>query len=73
MNNTETSTATTTETETKPDSGFRVGNLDLSVRAGLAMILTLTVCYMHITGVEVKEPLYTLSTMAIGLYFGQKK
>lgn len=73
MNNTETSTTTTTETETKPDSGFRFGNFDMSVRALLAIVLTTTVCFMHSMEIEVKEPLYTLSTMAIGLYFGQKK
>ncbi len=73
MNNTETSTTTTTETESKPDSGFRFGNFDMSVRALLAIMLTATVCFMHMTGLEIKEPLYTLSTMAIGLYFGQKK
>ena len=55
------------------DSAFKLGNFDVSVRAFLAVMLTLTVCIMHLTGIEVKEPLYTLSTMAIGLYFGQKK
>lgn len=55
------------------DSAFKLGNFDVSVRALLAVVLTLTVCIMHLSGIEVKEPLYTLSTMAIGLYFGQKK
>lgn len=55
------------------DSAFKLGNFDVSVRALLAVVLTLTVCVMHLSGIEVKEPLYTLSTMAIGLYFGQKK
>jgi len=55
------------------DSSFKFFNYDASVRALLAIMLTSTVCFMHLRGIEVKEPLYTLSTMAIGLYFGQKK
>lgn len=55
------------------DSTFKLANFDVSVRALLAMLLTGTVCFMHLRSIEVKEPLYTLSTMAIGLYFGQKK
>ena len=55
------------------DSTFKLANFDVSVRALLAVMLTGTVCVMHLWGLEVKEPLYTLSTMAIGLYFGQKK
>lgn len=58
--------------ETK-DSTVKLFNYDVSVRALLAVMLTTTVCVMHLYGIEVKEPLYTLSTMAIGLYFGQKK
>lgn len=57
----------------KKDSVFKIGDFDVSVRALLAVMLTATVCIMHLWGIEVKEPLYTLSTMAIGLYFGQKK
>jgi len=55
------------------DSSFKLFNYDVSVRALLAIMLTSTVCFMHLLSIEVKEPLYTLSTMAIGLYFGQKK
>ncbi len=62
-----------TAVPTAADSAFKLFNQDISIRAILAIMLTITVCFMHITGVEVKEPLYTLSTMAIGLYFGQKK
>jgi len=62
------------EVDEKPaDSSVKLFNIDVSVRALLAIMLTLTVCFMHLYGIEVKEPLYTLSTMAIGLYFGQKK
>lgn len=73
MNSSETSTTTTTETESKPDSGFRVGNFDVSVRAGLATMLTGTVCFMSLYEIEIREPLYTLVGLAVGLYFGQKK
>lgn len=59
--------------EDAKDSSFKFFNYDVSVRALLAIMLTSTVCFMHLSGIEVKEPLYTLSTMAIGLYFGQKK
>lgn len=62
-----------TTKDPKKDSAFKLGDFDVSVRALLAVVLTLTVCVMHLSGIEVKEPLYTLSTMAIGLYFGQKK
>ena len=58
---------------TPTDSAIKLFNQDISIRAILAIMLTTTVCFMHIMGIEVKEPLYTLSTMAIGLYFGQKK
>lgn len=59
--------------EEAKDSSFKLFNYDVSVRAILAIMLTVTVCAMHIYGKKVEEPLYTLSTMAIGLYFGQKK
>lgn len=55
------------------DSAVKFFGHDVSIRAILAIMLTVTVCVMHLSGIEVKEPLYTLSTMAIGLYFGQKK
>ena len=57
----------------RADSSLRIGNFDVSVRAGLATLLTITVCYMSVAGLEIKEPLYTLVGLAIGLYFGQKK
>lgn len=62
-----------TEPPQREESKFRVGKLDVSVRAGLATLLTITVCYMSVAGLEIKEPLYTLVGLAIGLYFGQKK
>jgi len=50
------------------DSSF----VGVSVRAWLAIILVVTVCAMAVLGKAVEEPLYTLATVAIGFYFGQK-
>lgn len=43
----------------------------LSVRAIITLSLVWTVCYMAVTGIEVKEPLYTLVGMVAAYYFGQ--
>lgn len=52
----------------KDDS--RVGGV--SLRGIIAIVLVFTVCLLAGFGVEVKEPLYSLSTLATGFYFGQK-
>jgi hypothetical protein len=44
----------------------------LSVRAILCLELITCVVIMSIKGIEIKEPLYTLATMAAGFYLGQK-
>lgn len=44
----------------------------VSIRAWLSIIFTLTVCAMALLGMETKEPLYTLASLAVGFYFGQK-
>lgn len=44
----------------------------ISVRAWIAILLAGTVCWMSINAIEVKEPLYTLATIAIGFYFGRQ-
>lgn len=62
-----------TEPPQREESKFRVGKLDVSVRSCLAIMLTSTVCYMSLASIEIKEPIYTLVGLAIGLYFGQKK
>ena len=46
--------------------------LGISVRAWLATMIVATVCGMSAFSIEVFEPLYTLSSLAIGFYFGQK-
>lgn len=44
----------------------------VSVRAWIAVVLVMTVCLMSASGIDVKEPLYTLATVGVGYYFGQK-
>ena len=44
----------------------------VSMRGWLALLITLTVCGMSAMKIKVDEPLYTLCTVAIGFYFGQK-
>lgn len=44
----------------------------ISVRAWIAVLIVVTVCVMSIFRVEVIEPLYTLASMSVGWYFGQK-
>ena len=46
--------------------------IGVSVRAWLAILLTITVCVMALLALKVEEPLYTLATIALGFYFGQK-
>lgn len=46
--------------------------IGVSVRAWLAILLTITVCVMALLTLKVEEPLYTLATIALGFYFGQK-
>jgi hypothetical protein len=44
----------------------------MSVRSVLILILTVTVCYMSLVALEVKEPLYSAFMLGLGFYFGQK-
>lgn len=57
-------------TESSLGESFAFG---VSVRAWIALSLVWTVCYMAIKSTEVKEPLYSLSLLAVGFYFGQKQ
>lgn len=59
----------TTRTPEQPSDSQLVG---VSVRAWLAILLTITVCVMALLALKVEEPLYTLTTIALGFYFGQK-
>ncbi len=42
----------------------------VSIRAWLAMLFSVTVCYMGLKALEVKEPLYSLAVASVGFYFG---
>jgi len=44
----------------------------ISIRAWIALIVVLTVCVMSFVQKEVTEPLYTLASLSVGYYFGQK-
>lgn len=46
--------------------------LGVSLRGWIALIIVYTVCIMSIYNNEVREPLYTLCTTAVGFYFGSK-
>lgn len=43
----------------------------VSVRSWIVLILVGTICIMALKAMEVKEPLYSLVTIAVGYYFGQ--
>ena len=60
---------TTRTTDQAPNDSQLIG---VSVRAWLAIMLTITVCVMALLALKVEEPLYTLATIALGFYFGQK-
>jgi hypothetical protein len=45
--------------------------LNLSVRGFLTILVTATVCYMGLRAVKVEEPLYSMSFLCLGYYFGQ--
>lgn len=43
-----------------------------SLRGWIALLMVLTVCMMQSCGIKVEEPLYGLTYMAVGYFFGQK-
>ena len=51
-------------TESKP--------FGVSMRGWLASIIVITICILSGLKIEVIEPLYSMGTMALGFYFGQK-
>lgn len=46
--------------------------LGVSVRGLVTMVIVLTICILSGLKTEVQEPLYSMGTMALGFYFGQK-
>jgi hypothetical protein len=70
-----------TEIIKKPESGIATDSsrngdshiFKISIRAWIALIFVATVCYMSVFSVkQIEEPLYSLATLAVGFYFGQK-
>jgi len=68
MSNEDQSEAPATNPSTSEESTL----FNVSIRSWTLLLLVLTVCIMSVTGIEVKEPLYTLVGLAVGFYFGQK-
>jgi len=58
--------------ETTPAPPAESELLGVSVRAWLAVLMTVTVCIMSAWQVEVSEPLYSGFLFGIGFYLGQK-
>jgi hypothetical protein len=52
--------------------GEESGFFGISIRGWITILLVSTVCFMSLKALEVKEPLYTLVSMACGFYLGQK-
>ncbi len=44
----------------------------VSVRGIISLMLVTTVCLLAFFGITVDEPLYSMATLALGFYFGQK-
>jgi len=45
----------------------------LSVRGLIALLVVVTICAMSFLVLKVEEPLYTLSSLTVGYYFGQSQ
>lgn len=59
--------------ENKPQDSDSSKLFGVSVRGWVAVTVVLTVCAMSLASVTVIEPLYSLSLLATGFYFGQNK
>jgi len=44
----------------------------MSVRAFIAMFICMTLCYMTMAQIPIKEPFYSICIFVIGFFFGQK-
>ena len=47
--------------------------MSVSVRGWLVLMVLFTVCLMSIFKIGVSEPLYSMSLLMVGFYFGQNK
>jgi len=52
---------------TKGESHF----MNISVRGLITMYIVAIVCYMGLKSVKVEEPLYSMTFLTLGYYFGQ--
>lgn len=72
-NGTQTKTETTISTvETGKPKANESHIMSVSIRALIALLVILTVCYMSIMQTDIKEPLYTLAGLIVGFFFGQQ-
>ena len=60
-----------TTTTSKPQPRRESHILNVSVRGIITMTVVATICYMGLRMIEVKEPLYSISFLCLGYYFGQ--
>ncbi len=51
-----------------PESQF----LSVSIRGWITVIVVTTVCGMEVFKIGISEPLYSMSLIIVGFYFGQK-
>jgi hypothetical protein len=67
-------TVTSKETSTVTSHGklppVESSVLGVSIRAWIASLIVITVCYMCIMGKEVPEPLYGAFMLSLGYYYG---
>ena len=45
----------------------------ISVRSAVALLLVVTVCVLALTGQEIKESLFSLTTGVVGFLFGSRR
>lgn len=53
------------------DTIFTGRRIHIGLRGIITTLVVLTVCIMSFSAREIKEPLYTIASMAIGWYFGR--
>ena len=67
--------STKIETLTTSDASYGTDSsiLGVSMRSIIALIITLTLCYMAASEKTIVEPFYSICVFTIGFFFGQKK
>lgn len=59
--------------EQNGESRVKAYGLTLSIRAVLVLIIVITAAAMSMAQLKIEEPFYSLVTVSVGYYFGQKK